>query len=79
MAYRLAVSIRRTRALVSTAVLSDALYIEQLNLLFPDKFSGGSKDDDKNLMLDIINHGPYALSPFLIDINDDLIYIATRK
>ena len=78
MAYRLAVSIRRTRNLVPRAVLSDALYIEQLNLLFPDKFSGGDKGDDKTLMLDIINHGPYALSPFLIDINDDLIYIATR-
>lgn len=78
MAYRLAVSIRRTRNLVPRAVLSDALYIEQLNLLFPDKFSGGDKGDDKALMLGIINHGPYALSPFLIDINDDLIYIATR-
>ena len=78
MAYRLAVSIRRTRNLVASAVLCDALYIEQLNLLFPDKFSGGEKGDDRNLILDIINQGPYSLSPFLIDINDDLIYIATR-
>ena len=75
-AFELAQAIQRTRRILPEARLSDALYIQSLGVLLPEVFSKSGDTNDRALMIDCLENGPFAMSPFLEETNRDLINIA---
>ena len=59
------------------ASLKDALYIQQLGLVLPVKFEGGSLEEDVALMREIVHVGPFAQGPFLNDIATTAVAIVS--
>lgn len=77
-AMELAQAIRRTRQLLPKAYLLDALYVQELGMLLPSVFTSSDVTNDRDLMADCLVNGPFAMAPFMDDINKDLLTIATN-
>lgn len=76
-AFALCQTLGRTHREYPYARLSDALYSQELSLLLPVDFATENESIYK-IAQDIINDGPFALSPFDKDTIDDLLAIAVR-
>lgn len=77
-AMALAQAIRRTRALLPDCVLSGGLYAESLGIVLPEIFNAGEKENDRQLIASVLTYGPFAMAPFMDDVNVDIISVATR-
>ena len=66
-ALRLTLAIRKTRSLLPEARLQGALYAEELGVLLPEDFTGGSRAEDGALLSRVLHEGPFCLGPFLED------------
>ena len=75
--YEIALAIYRARTKMPEASLKDALYIQQLGLVLPVKFEGGSLEEDVALMREIVHVGPFAQGPFLNDIATTAVAIVS--
>lgn len=75
--YEIALAIYRARTKMPEASLKDALYIQQLGLVLPVKFEGGSVEEDVELMREIVHVGPFAQGPFLNDIATTAVAIVS--
>ncbi|MDY6416183.1 MAG: hypothetical protein SPK83_04960, partial [Succinivibrio dextrinosolvens] len=74
-AFELTEAIRRTRALLPECDLTNALYIQKLGYLLPEKFTASENTNDRELLVDCLSHGPFAMAPLMDDINHDLVTI----
>lgn len=78
-AFELTEAIRRTRALLPECDLTNALYIQQLGYLLPEKFTNSDNTNDRDLLIDCLSHGPFAMAPLMDDINHDLVTILVHQ
>ena len=67
-AFDLALALQRARHKMPEASFKDALYVQELGLVLPTKFSGGNKSEDVALIREIVSTGPFAQGPFLADV-----------
>ena len=74
----LAQAMRRTRALLPSCILSNALYVESLGYLLPETFNCEEKLNDRQTIASVLAYGPFAMAPFMGDENVDIISVATR-
>lgn len=74
-AFKLALAIKRARTKMPEADFSNALYVEHLGLVLPTVFTGGSKEQDADLISAIVSYGPFAQSAFLDDVREACIAI----
>ena len=70
----LARAIRTSRAQAPSADFKDALYLEEKMVVLPLSFCS-EEHDDLQLLASVLREGPYALSPFMDDVNADLLEI----
>ena len=77
-AMELAQAIRRTRQHLPKSYLIDALYVQEIGMLLPSVFTASDDTNDRELMADCLVKGPFALAPFMDDINKDLLTVATN-
>ncbi len=75
-AYALARAVRRTRDMLPGAKLDNALYLEDLGVLLPESFEGGS--DDLGLVRSVLLKGPFAMAPLYEEIVLDCINMVRR-
>lgn len=66
--FRMALAINRMRKSVPEASLRNALYIQELELVLPVDFTGGSYADDVQMLREVVTQGPFAQGPFLDDV-----------
>ncbi len=78
-AFELTGAIRRTRRILPECDLRNALYIQQLGVLFPEKFTGSENTNDRELLIDCLSYGPFAMAPLMDDINHDLVCILVNQ
>lgn len=67
-AFKLALALNRLRKVQPEATLNNALYIQELDLVLPVEFNGGSYANDVQLLREVITQGPFAQGPFLDDV-----------
>lgn len=72
---KLAINISKFRSKFANVDISNALYIEQLNLIIPDNFEQNSRISDSSLIKEIATCGPFALSPFSQELIDACVKI----
>lgn len=77
-AMELAQAIRRTRQHLPKSYLIDALYVQEIGMLLPSVFTASDDTNDRELMADCLVKGPFAMAPFMDDINKDLLTVATN-
>lgn len=63
-----ALALKRLRNSIPEARLQNALYLQELGLILPVEFEGGSYVDDVKLMREVITQGPFAQGPFLDEV-----------
>lgn len=73
--FEIALALHRARKTLPEASFKDALYVEELGLVLPTSFEGGSRGEDVNIIRDVVTRGPYAQGPFLGDILTSAIAI----
>lgn len=78
-AFELTEAIRRTRVLLPECDLTNALYIQKLGYLLPEKFTASENTNDRELLVDCLSHGPFAMAPLMDDINHDLVTILIHQ
>ena len=77
-AFELAQAIHRTRKIVKSSDLTKALYVQQLGVLLPEVFSEHTVDNDGALMGQCLCEGPFAMCPFMEDVNENLVTVASN-
>ena len=77
-AFELAQAIHRTRKIVKSSDLTKALYVQQLGVLLPEVFSEHTEDNDGALMGQCLCEGPFAMCPFMEDVNENLVTVASN-
>ena len=78
-AFELTEAIRRTRTLLPECDLTSALYIQKLGYLLPEKFTNADNTNDRDLLVDCLTYGPFAMAPLMDDINHDLVTILVHQ
>lgn len=66
--FEFALALKRLRNSIPEAGLHNALYLQELGLILPVEFEGGSYVDDVKLMREVVTQGPFAQGPFLDEV-----------
>lgn len=74
-AFDLSLAIRKTRALIPNCSLKDSLYVQQYGYLFPLTFNSHEEINDRALLIDVLEHGPFAMSNFMNDVSNAFLDI----
>ena len=67
----LILAINKTKSVVKECKFSNALFLQECEVIVPIDFENAQ--DEKAMLVDLLNNGPFALSRFLDEINSYLI------
>lgn len=66
--FEFALAMRRARSKMSRASFKNALYVQALGLILPVDFESGSISEDKAVVREVIEQGPFAQGAFFDDV-----------